>query len=103
MLLLAPASVALAGPTVGEVLAVCARAQAQGNAGVDAAACDWYAMPCDCKAARRGQTRWCVPVDETAERTLERVVAALGRLPDRSAPAEPAVAAILARLYPCAD
>ena len=55
----APAPSARAGPTVEELLAVCERGRAAGGVGVDAAMCEWYAVPCDCtgKAPDVGQ-RW---------------------------------------------
>jgi hypothetical protein len=89
-----------AGPTVGELIATCDRGRAQGNRGVDAAACEWLAAPCACRLheAPPEQGRWCVPGSETIDATVAKVVAGLRLAPDRSAPA---VAEILAGLYPC--
>jgi hypothetical protein len=90
--------------TVGQVLAACERAAAAGGRALDAAICDWYLLPCGCHAPGDGTSagpRWCVPSAEGAAETLAAVVAELRHAPDPTAPVEPAVAQILARLYPC--
>jgi hypothetical protein len=88
---------------VGELLAVCERGIAAGNVGVDAAACDWLAVPCECKSGRSadGLPRWCLPDSASVDAAMLAVVGALRRYPDRDADAEPVVADILSRLYPC--
>jgi hypothetical protein len=93
-----------AGPSVGELLAVCERGLRQGERGTDAAGCEWFAVPCDCKATRADAdaARWCMPPDEDIGRAMRRVVAELRREPDLSRQAQPAVARIMAGLYPCA-
>jgi Rap1a immunity proteins len=92
-----------AGPTVGALVAVCDRAFAQGFSGVDAAACEWFAAPCACKLrdSESAVLPWCVPDTEPIETTVGKVVALLRVMPDRDAPAEPVVRAVLMRLYPC--
>ena len=92
-----------AGPTVGELLAVCERASVNGNVGVDAAACEWYVAPCDCKVrtpATEG-LHWCVPESEPIKSTVTKVVAELKLSADHASPADVAVARAMARLYPC--
>lgn len=93
------------GPTVGDLIAVCDRAFAQGFGGMAAATCEWFAVPCGCKRQDSdGLTPpWCVPEGELVEVTVRKVVAALRLDPTPQAPAESAVRAALARLYPCAD
>jgi hypothetical protein len=100
---LAESDALAAGPTVGALLEVCDRAFAQGYQGLDAATCEWFAAPCACKLRDRdgGDLPWCVPDSESIDATVRKVVAALRLSPDRDAPAEPAVQAILTRLYPC--
>lgn len=94
---------ARAGPTVGELLAVCERGRTAGGVGVDAAMCEWYAVPCDCagKAPEEGP-RWCMPTDESVTAALAKVVAALRRAPDPQAAVAEVVPTVMARLYPCA-
>ncbi|MCG6943604.1 MAG: hypothetical protein LJE69_20430 [Thiohalocapsa sp.] len=90
------------GPTVAQLLAVCARGHAAGDAGVDAAMCEWYAVPCDCAVNRpAGGPRWCMPDDETIEAALPKVLTALRAEPRQSAPAQALVPEVMARLYPC--
>jgi hypothetical protein len=91
------------GPTVAELLAACERGRAAGDVGVDAALCEWYAVPCDCagKAPQTGP-RWCMPEDEPIDAALPKVLAALRAEPRRQAPAADVVPGIMARLYPCA-
>jgi len=98
----AAAADAAVGPNVGQLLAACERGLAAGNTGVDAALCEWYAVPCDCKLTRNAALpRWCMPADEPVERAMRRVVAELRTHAEPGAAAEPVVAGILARLYPC--
>ncbi len=101
LLALAP-SPAAAEATVGEVIAACQRAAAADGQGVDAAYCDWYALPCACKIAPEAveAPRWCYPqpLDEAA--ALAAVLAELTAVPG-SVPAASAVPQILSRLYPC--
>jgi hypothetical protein len=52
LLLAAAAGPTVGEPTVGELAAVCAKGQAVGGVGVDAAICEWYAVPCACHAMR---------------------------------------------------
>ncbi|MGB5734857.1 MAG: Rap1a/Tai family immunity protein [Thiohalocapsa sp.] len=94
---------ALAGPSVGALLAACERGLAQDNTGVDAAMCEWYAVPCDCKLTRPGSVLepWCMPASESIDHAMRAVVGQLRREPDQELPAEQAVPAILGRLYPC--
>ena len=68
-------------PTVAELLAACERGYAQGNKGVDAAACEWFANPCGCKsgAAGREGPRWCIPAAEPPDVTVRKVVDELRR------------------------
>jgi hypothetical protein len=92
-------------PTVARLVATCDRAQTQGNRGPEAAACEWLAVPCGCKLDRSSRTSepWCIPPGEAVEEQVRKVVAELRRHPDRGAPAGPAVAETLARLYPCPE
>ncbi len=92
-------------PTVAGLVATCDRARAQGNRGPQAAACEWFTAPCACKLGNRGVAGepWCVPPGETIEDEVAKVVAGLRRHPDQDAPAGPAVAQILTRLYPCPE
>jgi hypothetical protein len=92
---------AQAGPTVAQLLAACARGQSAGDAGVDAALCEWYAVPCDCSAKSAGP-RWCMPENESIDAALPRVLAALRTEPRQSAPAVLVVPEVMAGLYPCA-
>ena len=94
---------ALASPSVAELLAVCERGSAAGNTGVDAAICEWYAVPCDCKQARADADaeHWCLPETESVDSAMLRVVGELRRVPDRAAAAEQVVPGIMSRLYPC--
>jgi len=92
-----------ATPSVAQVLAACARGAANGDRGVDAAMCEWYAAPCGCKPGQLegAADRWCIPVDEPVPTTVLRVVAELRRAPNHAAPIDQVVPGILARLYPC--
>lgn len=106
MLLFAPPEIWASGPSVGELLKVCDRAFAQGYQGLDAATCEWFtAAPCACKLRDPddGTSPWCVPDSETIDDTVRKVIAALRRGPNESAPAELAVQDILTELYPCAS
>jgi hypothetical protein len=89
-------------PTVGKLLEVCDRGFAQGDKGIDAAMCEWYAAPCACRSreADPATARWCAPDTERIDDTVRKVVARLRRY-DRAAPAEAAVMQILSRIYPC--
>ena len=89
------------GPTVGQLLRTCELGRAPRNA-VDAAACEWFAVPCGCKPGTRGSEagNWCIPEGEPLPVTVERVLDALADA-DPSAPAPATVAALLPRLYPC--
>ena len=100
---LTAAAAPLGAPTVAEFLAACERGYAQGNKGVDAAACEWFANPCGCRpgVAGREGPRWCIPAAEPPDATVRKVVTELRRQPDRSAPVDRVVPDILARLYPC--
>jgi hypothetical protein len=98
------------GPSVGELLAVCERAAAAGHRGVDAATCEWFAVPCDCKLLRGEDdaVRWCMPAQEGIDTATLKVVAALRRALARDASLAAAdtrslVPGIMAGLYPCAD
>lgn len=93
--------------SVDALIALCERADAQAGIGVDAAFCDWYLLPCDCKLGQPGQApRWCLPDPATEPRAFDearkRILAALERSKRAGQAAEEAVAQILARLYPCA-
>lgn len=89
-------------PSVKQLLLTCERALAAGNVGVDAAICEWYAVPCDCSLTQvQDEPPRCVPPSLSIEATMRRVVLALRSYPDPETPAEVAVAEILARLYPC--
>jgi hypothetical protein len=89
------------GPTVSALLQVCERAAAQGNRGVDAAMCEWYAAPCACKLRGTGAEPWCVPDGEDIDTTVVKVLAELRRAADPKAPADRAVTEVLVRIYPC--
>jgi len=104
VLLLMPVAGAMAGPSVGELLAACERGLAQGNIGVDSALCEWYAVPCDCKLSRPNADLepWCMPATESMDSAMLAVIGELKRAPDRSLPAEQVVPGLLSRLYPCA-
>lgn len=92
------------GPTVAELLAACERGRAAGDRGVDAALCEWYAVPCDCKGmAPATGPRWCMPAAESIDAALPKVLAALRAEPQQQAPALAVVPGIMARLYPCVD
>jgi hypothetical protein len=91
---------------VEALLALCERGDAQGGAGVDAAFCDWFLLPCDCKLQQAGTSpRWCLPEPEARPQAYaearERVLAALRRWPEQTLSAEKAVASILQQQYPC--
>jgi hypothetical protein len=90
-------------PTVSELLKVCDRGQDRGWVGVDAAFCDWYTLPCDCKLRQRDEgPRWCLPEAENAlDAARAHVLAELRQLDSAALPAEQAVARLLTRLYPC--
>jgi hypothetical protein len=92
-----------AGPSVATLLATCERGFAQGNTGVYAAACEWYAVPCECNSryASADMPRWCVPQSEAIEQTVRKVVGELRRYPDSTAGVDSVVPATLAKLYPC--
>jgi len=92
-----------AEPSVARLLATCDRGFAQGNTGVDAAACEWFAVPCACKSryANGDAPGWCIPKSEPIEQTVQKVVAQLRHYPDPTAGVDSAVPAILAKLYPC--
>lgn len=100
-----PSGAVAAAPTVGELLAVCDRAYAQGYQGLDAATCEWFTAPCACKPRDPdgGAPPWCVPDSEPIGATVRKVVEALRLEPDREVAAEPVVRAALTRLYPCAS
>jgi hypothetical protein len=91
------------GPTVAKLLAVCDKGFAQGNTGLDAAMCEWYAAPCACRSKHGNAAgpKWCVPATETIDNTVRKVVAELRRYPEDGADANAAVARILTQLYPC--
>ena len=99
-----PAASARVGPTVAELLAVCERGRAAGGVGVDAAMCEWYAVPCDCagKAPDAGP-RWCLPTNESVDAAVAKVLAALRRAADPEAAVADVVPTVMARLYPCAE
>ena len=98
----AAAQSAAGEPTVAQLLKVCARGRAAGDVGVDAALCEWYAVPCDCAAKRAdAPQRWCMPEDEPIGMALPKVLAALRKEPRQSAPAAAVVPEVMARLYPC--
>ncbi len=101
-LVAAPVGAAGAGPTVAELLAVCERGQAAGGVGVDAALCEWYALPCDCsgKAPDVGP-RWCLPDAASPDTALAQVLVALRTEPRQQAAADAVVPDIMVRLYPC--
>ena len=91
-----------ASPSVNQLLAACERGLAAGNVGVDAAICEWYAVPCDCKVTDTEEPpRWCLPSSESIDTTMRRVVAALRAYPSPDDDAEAAVAGIFSGLYPC--
>jgi hypothetical protein len=92
-----------AEPSVAKLVATCDRAQNRGNRGPEAAACEWYALPCACQLSRSGPASdpWCIPPGEAPAATIARVIEGLRPYPNQGAPAGPAVAATLARLYPC--
>ncbi len=89
------------GPTVAQLLAACARGRAAGDLGVDAAICDWYAVPCDCAGKRRAERRWCMPAGEPIDAARPEVLAALRKEPRQSRLAISVVPEVMARLYPC--
>ncbi|MBT8447231.1 MAG: hypothetical protein KJO38_08795 [Gammaproteobacteria bacterium] len=93
---------AQAQASVTEVLQACARSAAGEGQGIDAAFCEWHALPCACKVAVNPaeSPRWCYPDPMDHAEMLAEVVAELASVPG-DAPAETAVPPILARLYPC--
>jgi hypothetical protein len=95
---------AATGPTVAQLISICERGIAAGDVGVDAAMCEWYAVPCDCSAKRPDTTeRWCRSDSEPIEAALPRVLRALKAYPRPSAAVEDVVPGVMARLYPCAN
>lgn len=92
-----------AGPSVSQLLAVCDRGFAQGNKGPDAAACEWYALPCACgsRSANAEPPAWCIPASEAPGEAVRRVVAELRRYPNPAEQSDTAVPAVLTKLYPC--
>ena len=93
--------------SVDALVALCERGDGQGGVGVDAAFCDWYLLPCDCKLGQPGQQpRWCLPEPEADPRAYsdarEHVLAVLEQLAETDQAAEAAVAKILQQHYPCA-
>ncbi|QQO54211.1 MAG: hypothetical protein N838_13510 [Thiohalocapsa sp. PB-PSB1] len=94
---------ALEEPSVGALLAACERGLAQGNTGVDAALCEWYTVPCDCKLTRADTDlqSWCLPETESIDSAMLAVIGKLRQLPDTDRSARQIVPDILARLYPC--
>jgi hypothetical protein len=101
LVMLGAGQVAGAGPSVAELLSVCDRAFAWGNTGKDAAACEWYAVPCACKFRGPDAPRWCVPESESIENTVRKVLVELRRHPDPRAATDRVVPQILGRIYPC--
>ncbi|WP_295393454.1 hypothetical protein [uncultured Thiodictyon sp.] len=101
--LASPGPTMAGGPTVAQLLDSCARGAAHGNKGVDAATCEWFAVPCGCKPGQVGSEiyRWCIPPAESTTTTMNKVVAELRRVPERSAAIDQVIPVILARLYPC--
>lgn len=93
---------AAADATATDVLRACARAAAGEGQGIDAAFCEWYALPCACKISPEAPEppRWCYPQPMDHAAVLGAVLAELAAVPGR-APAGTAVPRILARLYPC--
>jgi len=91
--------------SVDALLALCKRGDAQAGVGVEAAFCEWYLLPCDCKLSQPGQPpRWCLPESEplALAQAHDRVLLELERIPDPGQAATEAVERILERLYPCA-
>lgn len=101
--LLAVGNAAAREPSVADLVSVCDRALAQGNKGLDAAMCEWFAAPCECKVGRSdgSAARWCVPDGESIDGTVEKVLVRLRRYPDQSAEAAAVVPGLLAEIYPC--
>ncbi|MBM4227301.1 MAG: hypothetical protein FJ164_06100 [Gammaproteobacteria bacterium] len=97
--LAAPA--ARAAPDTADVIRICRAALAEGYAGEQAAACDWYVRPCGaCGAAV--VKRWCIPEGVTRQAVAEHVVAGLAAAePATLTPLEDAVDSLLAKQYPC--
>lgn len=97
------------GPSVADLLAVCERARARDYTGVDAATCEWFAVPCDCKPSRdKDDARWCMPAEESVDAAVIKVVAALRDAAARdktllSADVQRAVPPVMAALYPCGE
>ena len=102
LMLLWPGTI-MAGPSVAELLLVCQHGFEQGNSGLDAAACEWYAAPCACgkRGADPVTSGWCVPASESIDDTVRKVVANLRRHPDQAAEVELVVPEILTRIFPC--
>lgn len=91
-------------PSVAQLIAMCDRGRAAGDVGMDAAMCEWFAVPCDCAGKRPATAeRWCMPDNEPIEAALPKVLAELRRSPSQSAPAKAVVEDVMVRLYPCAD
>jgi len=103
--LFAPTMIMAAGlfPSVATLLATCDRGFARGNTGVDAAACEWFAVPCKCNSryASADMPRWCIPRSETIEQTVRKVIAELRRYPKPTASVDSVVPEMLTKLYPC--
>jgi hypothetical protein len=101
--LFAPSMILAAGPSVATLLATCDRGFARGNTGVAAAACEWFAVPCECRS-RYGNADipgWCIPKSEPIEQTVRKVVAELRRYPEPTASIDSVVPEMLTKLYPC--
>lgn len=98
------------GPSVADLLTVCERARAQGDTGVDAATCEWFAVPCDCKPPRDDddRARWCMPAEESVDAAVLKVIEALRDAAEHdaallSADVHRAVPPVMAALYPCGE
>jgi hypothetical protein len=88
--------------TVADLIAACDRGRAAGGIGIDAALCEWFAVPCDCGPKVTAEApRWCIPEAESIDAALPKVLAVLRAEPRQSAPATEVVAGVMARLYPC--
>lgn len=99
--LAAPA--ARAEPDAADVIRICRLALAEGYAGEQAAACDWYVRPCGACGVGAPKS-WCIPEGVSNRAVAEHVVAGLSALgPASRRPLEEAVDSLLVRQYPCPE
>ncbi|MCP5146297.1 MAG: hypothetical protein H6978_15920 [Gammaproteobacteria bacterium] len=90
-------------PSISQVVSVCESALAADFTGLDAAMCEWYAVPCDCKIdlADSDAPRACIPPGQEVATTASQVVAQLRRMDRPEAAIDSVIPRLLAQMYPC--